>query len=499
MGKKGHGKTTGRGKLPVKDGNNENSIPRKLSRQKRNEVNQIVEKLLKASTSIQALPNASKEWETHLEIQKLLEKVNQAESDMKVTPSDRSSHFEQFMSWMQQNGAEVNGVKIAQFPGFEYGLQAEKDFEEGDLMIAVPRKLMLTTETVKDSVLGPLLRKDAMLQHMPNVALSLLLLVEKFSPNSFWKPYISILPQEYTTVLYFKTHELQELKGSPSLEPALKQCRNIARQYAYFNKLFQTTSDPASDLLRDVFSYEQYCWAVSTVMTRQNFVPSSDGNFMLNALIPFWDMANHINGKLSTDFSVNQQRSECLACKPFRANEQVFIFYGVRTNSELFVNNGFVFPGNEHDALPVRLGVSRADPLQPIRAKLLARLGLPTSGDFLLRNGPDPVDGRLLAFLRIFSMGQEHLDHWLENDRSCDLVYIDCALETEVENRTWTFLLARIKLLLSAYPTTLQADLELLNGGSLTSPCQRLAVQLRVTEKQILQGALEYVEQRIRP
>jgi hypothetical protein len=40
-------------------------------------------------------------------------------------------------------------------------------------------------------------------------------------------------------------------------------------------------------------------WAVSTVMTRQNFVPSSDGRTMLNALIPMWDMCNHNNGKVS--------------------------------------------------------------------------------------------------------------------------------------------------------------------------------------------------------
>lgn len=40
-------------------------------------------------------------------------------------------------------------------------------------------------------------------------------------------------------------------------------------------------------------------WAVSTVMTRQNFVPSIDGNSMLNALIPMWDMCNHTNGKVN--------------------------------------------------------------------------------------------------------------------------------------------------------------------------------------------------------
>nr|CAD7427011.1 unnamed protein product [Timema monikensis] len=416
--------------------------------------------------------------------------------NMKVAVADRSAGFGDFISWMKSNGAEVDGVKIAHFSGYDYGLQAEKDFEEGELMIAVPRKLMMSADNAKDSVLGPLMRKDPMLQHMPNVALSLLLLAEKFNPDSFWRPYIKVLPTLYTTVLYFTTSELQELKGSPTLEPTLKQCRNIARQYAYFSKLFQNTTDPASDLLRDVFTYEQYCWAVSTVMTRQNFVPSADGTGMVHALIPLWDMCNHTNGQLTTTFSPELDRSECTACRSYSAGDQIFIFYGSRSNADLFVHNGFVFGDNHHDSMRLKLGVSKADPLQAERAKLLSRLGLPTTGEFYLKTGADPVDGRLLAFLRVFSMRQEHLEHWLDSERSSDLVYPDCALETEVETKTWNFLHTRIKLLLSAYPTTMLDDLDQLNKGGMAS-CRRLAIHMRVSEKKILHGAIDYVEQRL--
>jgi histone-lysine N-methyltransferase SETD3 len=94
-----------------------------------------------------------------------------------------------------------------------------------------------------------------------------------------------------------------------------------------------------------------------------------------------------------------------MACRDYQAGEQIFIFYGPRTNSELFVHNGFVYPDNEHDGLRLRLGVSRDDPLQPERAQLLGHLGIPAVGDFMLKKGPDPVDGRLLAFLRVFNMG----------------------------------------------------------------------------------------------
>lgn len=94
-----------------------------------------------------------------------------------------------------------------------------------------------------------------------------------------------------------------------------------------------------------------------------------------------------------------------MACRDYKAAEQIFIFYGPRTNSEFFVHSGFVYPDNEHDGLRLTLGISEKDPLHPERTKLLGRLGIPDKGDFMLKKGPDPVDGRLLAFLRVFNMG----------------------------------------------------------------------------------------------
>jgi hypothetical protein len=64
----------------------------------------------------------------------------------------------------------------------------------------------------------------------------------------------------------------------------------------------------------------------------------------------------------------------------------------------------------------------------------------------------------LILILTLFIYLVEHLKHWLSSDRSCDLVYPDCALETEVESRMWKFLLTRINLLQRAYPTTLEVS-----------------------------------------
>lgn len=164
----------------------------------------------------------------------------------------------------------------------------------------------------------------------------------------------------------------------------------------------------------------------------------------------------------------------------------------------------------------------------------MSKLDLPSVGEFLLKPGTEPISDMLLAFLRVFSMRKAELTHWLRSDKVFDLKHMDCALETVVEENVRKFLLTRLQLLIANYPTTLkvkvkfdviisafhvncvpaiilrlrfmlslpflslspQEDLELLET---TLPqVKKMAVQLRVTEKKILLGALEYVEQWIK-
>lgn len=110
--------------------------------------------------------------------------------------------------------------------------------------------------------------------------------------------------------------------------------------------------------------------------------------------------------QLSTDFEKGDNVCVCYADNEYSADEQVFIFYGVRTNADFLVHNGFVYPDNEHDAVKIRLGVSRSDPLYSLRYRLLQTLSLPALAEFYLTLGPFPIDGKLLAFVRIFNMDQ---------------------------------------------------------------------------------------------
>lgn len=466
-----------------------------------NEINELIDKLLRISTLPQE-PDLSKCLENHREMCVIIEKIKKLQTngvEEKNTTISRTSAaiIDRFTNWYEENGAELKGCDIQEIENFGLGFITNIEIAASSLVISVPKKLMLTVEAAKKTPLKKLIEKDHLLGYMPNVALAIFLLYEKYKPESFWKPYIDILPTTYNTILYFTVDELLELKGSPTLETALRQVKSIARQYAYFHKLFNTSDDAVSQLMRKRFNYEDYCWAVSSVMTRQNTVPSEDGENTINALIPLWDICNHINGTITTDYNPDLKRCECLSLKTYQPGEQFFIFYGARTNADLFLHNGFVYEDNEHDGYWIKLGISKSDPLREKRTELLKNLSMQPTGNFFLKKGPVPIDGALLAFVRIFNMNYEQLRHWLENDRSDDVQYLECALDTSLEKKSWTFLQARLKLLLGIYKTTLEEDLKLLEDKQLSAN-RSLAIRMRTTEKMILKNGIDYVDQYIK-
>ena len=279
MGRRGHKKTkkpTGNEKDDLESVTNEELMElmfQPMPPNKRAELNGIVEKLLNLSSNYtQDEPTTPVKLFTEFEeIYAIVQKIRQIEIQANMNRKlrgPRKVHVKSFMEWLEKYGAKIEGVEISEFGSHGLGLKVNKELKKGEVVISIPRKVFMSTETAKNSSLSALIEKDPMLQRMPNVALALHLLVEKNSPASFWEPYINMLPQSYTTVLYFTPDDFKELRGSPALEDALKQFKYVARQYAYFYRKFQ------SMILRDYFTFDEYRWAVSTVMTRQNQVCS---------------------------------------------------------------------------------------------------------------------------------------------------------------------------------------------------------------------------------
>ncbi len=94
-------------------------------------------------------------------------------------------------------------------------------------------------------------------------------------------------------------------------------------------------------------------------MSRQNEIPlTTDGKNSTLALIPLWDMCNHANGVIGTDYDPEHGTCVCYATQPFKAGEEFKIFYGPRSNAELFIHQGFVYPSNKADSIKIKLGMA---------------------------------------------------------------------------------------------------------------------------------------------
>ncbi|XP_055636981.1 actin-histidine N-methyltransferase [Toxorhynchites rutilus septentrionalis] len=485
---------------------------RKLSMSKQNELNSLVDALIKHS--FLKTTNLNEQFKQYQDMHAVLERIRKVESELKLKINNgkaRQSNIETFCRWAKENGCQFDGVQISEFSGFEMGLEATKDFREGDLFVTVPKKLIFSV--TEDSKI-PDIMKDIpvmMVQNLSNLMLALLLIVERFQPNSEWKPYLDVLPDRYSTVLYFSPAEMAELKGTSAFGSALSQCKNIARQYGFIKKFIQNKTA----LLKNNFTYDLYCWAASTVMTRQNIIPvnlKGDGEDVGEAndaglgpspvLIPFWDMANHTNGQITTGYNEQQQRVESLALKDFQKGDQIFIYYGNRTNADFLVHNGFIFPDNNNNNVSIQLSLNSTEELFAQRKQLLEKLNLPVVGEFTVCRGPNCISADLLAFARVFNMTKEQLAHWIDQEDATIRNLLDpkCVLEPSHREKVWKFLSIRLQLLIRMSSTTLEQDETLLasqgqKGAQKLGHIKTMLVQYRVVEKRILTEAIDYCKQ----
>ncbi|RXG53413.1 Hexosaminidase D [Armadillidium vulgare] len=395
MGKKRNAKRNGLTK----------NTPYKLLPQIRSELTDIVDQLFKKCTKVPTPASSpSQEWEKFLQIYQLVEKIREIEKDIVLPSYDREEQAESFLQWLKENDAEVDGVEIYSFEQEGLGLKTTKALQEGDLVLSIPKKLVMSEETARKSYLGSLIEKDPILHHMGNVSLSLHLL------------------GEYVT----------------------KQFQNIARQYSYFYRIFHSLPEARSWPIRDYFTFDSYRWAVSIVMTRLNRIPAPDSIGQLG-LIPGWDMANHEHGVFSTDFDETKDSITCFAHRNFACSEQFCIYYGQRSNAEFFLHSGFVYKDNPSDTYALKLGVSKSDPLYEEKSNFLSSVSLSVNGSFPLVQE---------AFV-----GERRTEKLIACDANCNM---GASFDEKVD----TFLHTRVSLLLKSYPTSLEEDLEALKTCS---------------------------------
>ncbi|UJR35822.1 hypothetical protein I4U23_028569 [Adineta vaga] len=384
-------------------------------------------------------------WSQFEPIYEKLQKVIDVEKELlKSNPiSNREERLYDFNKWLHSNGIDTSNFTICSFENYGFGLKATKPLCTNECFLNVPLSLTITTDTIKSSSsLASLVTNDQLLRSMPNVALALFLLHER--SESKWKPYIDVLPNQFNTPLYFDLDQLNRLKSSAILCDVLMHIQRIARQYCYLHNLLK--GQLSLSKLSENFSFDTYRWAVSVVSTRQNNVSNEQGEPRLG-LIPVMDFLNHQNGQECIHYDENLKQIECKTMKDIEKDEQIFMFYGKRTNAEYLIHNGFVpDQNNPYDTYSLRLALPKTDKGFDEKSQLLQRYGLETSDKFLLFVENELLNLTIFIFIKIFLMNSDEITKVLAENMTMDNFFDHYALDKDNDVRT--FLKTRLQLLI---------------------------------------------------
>ncbi|XP_033095259.1 SET domain-containing protein 4-like, partial [Anneissia japonica] len=173
---------------------------------------------------------------------------------------------------------------------------AKRSFKPGDTIVKVPPCLLITTTTVLRSDIGPVIKQHPELT--PRQMLCIFLLIERHKGRlSFWSPYISQLPDTYTTPSYFTDEELNSLPQHLH-QKSLFQIETVNDEFQKVKTFSECLKSLDLHYIR-LFTLEAFRWAWFVINTRSVYMDPDVSQWKNShevdsyALAPFLDLLNH--------------------------------------------------------------------------------------------------------------------------------------------------------------------------------------------------------------
>jgi histone-lysine N-methyltransferase SETD3 len=328
-----------------------------------------------------------------------------------ISGDDEKLKLERLSDWIKVN-APMSGVGDA--VEFKCGLVegngvfARKSMNKDSVFMQVPRHVMMTITSAADSKIGPMLVNDPMCLKIPSLILTMHLLIEARDSNSFWKPYIDCLPKKVKLPFCYSIEELKGMKGTREYKDVLKLARSVIVHFVHMFELFRSYQE---FLDIEPPSWNEFQWAVCNCMARQNRIPSihASGKFEL-CLIPGWDLCNYSDGYIATFFNPEEEMNVAHLMTDVNAGDQIFIYYGDRSNFDLFLYSGFVFEKHAHDSLKLEIApFMKNENLWQMQKLFLSKRGLTFDGVnvFNLKDEEGYGDPDLLFYLQTCVMDKQ--------------------------------------------------------------------------------------------
>ncbi|KAG2378328.1 hypothetical protein C9374_008471 [Naegleria lovaniensis] len=176
--------------------------------------------------------------------------------------------------------------------------------------------------------------------------------------SSIYFPYLDMLPQNFTTAIYFDEDDLSELRGT-NLYKSITSIKDNLNHV--FNSKVSFLKERRAKLIDDNYTYERFMWAFSAVWSRVFPIEYECGNNekeIVPTLLPMVDILNHkFNAKI-TYFTGSDSRFYLKTRESLKKGDYVYNNYGAKSNDSFLLSYGFVIPDNSEDTLYVQFGIS---------------------------------------------------------------------------------------------------------------------------------------------
>ncbi|GFF78169.1 ribosomal lysine N-methyltransferase 4 [Aspergillus lentulus] len=442
---------------------------------------------------------------------------------------------DEFITWLAGNpGVRINSkINVADLRSKSAGrgVVARSDIFDGEELFSIPRGLVLS---VQNSKLKDLLSQD--LEKLgPWLSLILVMMYEYLlGEQSAWAPYFKVLPKSFDTLMFWSPSELQELQGSAIVSKIGKEGAedSIMQMIAPVVRANPSLFPPVESLASwDGEAGAQALLGLAHIMgslimayafdiekvedeydedndEEDGYVTDDEQDQSSKGMVPLADILNADADRNNARLFQEEDSLVMKAIKPIHAGEEIFNDYGELPRADLLRRYGYV-TGNyaQYDVVELSLdqicrsaGLQNADIESHPPLALLEDLELLDDGYVIPRPSPedsltDILPDELLLLLKTLTLSPEQLEHQKSKSRPP---------KPSLGHAEASILLKTIQLMGSQYPTTVAQDEEILSRliqSEASQPLdqfdrrQKMAIQVRLGEKHILQTLANMLEE----
>ncbi|KAF5184433.1 Histone-lysine n-methyltransferase [Thalictrum thalictroides] len=426
-------------------------------------------------------------------------------------------------SFSRSRGFVHPGIKIAAADQYGLGLIASQHIPKGSHLIALPNHIPLRFPNHNHNsgfIFNQLAHRVP--EELWAMRLGLKLLKERAMVGSFWWPYISNLPETYDVPIFFPADDIKNLQYAPLLHQVNKRCRFLLEFEKEVSRILENVTPDDHPFGCQSIEASSLGWAMSAVSSRAFRLHGErlpDGTHVsVPMMLPLIDMCNHSfdsNAQIVQEQDIKNPNMlvKVVAETHIRQDDQVVLNYGCLSNDFFLLDYGFVIPSNPYDCIELKYDGALLDaasmtagitspnfssPL-PWQQKILSQLSLHGEAASLKVSlgGPELVDGRLLAALRVLLASN------METVKKQDLSSLrsfstqaPAPLGLSNEIAVLRTIIALCVIALGHFPTKLMEDEAVLKGGA--SGSTRLAAQYRIEKKSVIIGVMQNLTRKVK-